>query len=216
MNDPDADDPLTALMDTRSTLGSRCSNFEVAWSDGTTWLERDPFNPDRKDINGDGVPEPRFDQGDIVWFDMNFYRSDGQDGSSNVRERLRGDGRGGLYPAPAPNEIPEYFARSSDNRDALGFPNPASQALAYDTTKRGDAARINAAAPEPEEEYLAIWGYRVPTATPNPAMTTEFLPGYGPAWRKPRLLRVRMTLHDSQFRIEGGREYEFIFAINPR
>ncbi len=212
VNDPKADLPMTALMDTRSTIGSRCSNFEVAWSDGTTWLEMEPYNKDRKDLNGDGVPEPRFDQGDLVWFDMNFFRTDGQDGTTSVRERLRGDTRGGLYPPVAPEEITEYWSRSDTNlnRVALRFP---VQVGAYDTTDKGIEAQINAVAPEPEDEYLAIWGYRVATATPNPTTPTEFLPGYGGPWHKPTLIRVRMTLHDSQFRIEGGREYEFIFAI---
>ena len=62
------------------------------------------------------------------------------------------------------------------------------------------------------EEYLALWGYR--QLAPNGS--GEYL---DTPWITPdtlRLIRIRMTLHDSQLRLDGGRTYEFVFPVNPR
>ncbi|MEM1422612.1 MAG: type II secretion system protein [Planctomycetota bacterium] len=66
------------------------------------------------------------------------------------------------------------------------------------------------------DEYLAVFGFRVPNGAGSDLSATGTLDDvYTGAWPKPRLLRVRATLHDRQFRLEGGRTYEFIFEIAP-
>lgn len=49
-----------ASMDTHAVLAARCSRFEIAWADGSTWNRE-------IDFDGDAVPEVR--AGDLVWFD---------------------------------------------------------------------------------------------------------------------------------------------------
>ncbi|HVZ93778.1 MAG TPA: hypothetical protein VG797_04645, partial [Phycisphaerales bacterium] len=70
-------------------------------------------------------------------------------------------------------------------------------------------------------EYLAIWGFRTPTTENDPTAPigpppTPQRATYGGAWEKPKLIRIRMTLHDAQHRVAGGRKYEFIFRVGLR
>lgn len=58
--------------------------------------------------------------------------------------------------------------------------------------------------PQNNDLYYAVFGAFVPRD--NDASRGE-------AWPWPKLIRVRLTLHDSQGRIGGGREFEFIFNL---
>jgi len=49
-----------AIMDTHAVLATRCSRFEIAWSDGSYWVQD-------LDLDGDGAIDVR--EGDLVWFD---------------------------------------------------------------------------------------------------------------------------------------------------
>jgi type II secretory pathway pseudopilin PulG len=56
-----------AFMDTHAVLATRCSRFEIAWSDGSYWVED-------RDLDGDGELDVR--EGDLVWFDPTRRRPD--------------------------------------------------------------------------------------------------------------------------------------------
>lgn len=58
----------------------------------------------------------------------------------------------------------------------------------------------------PEHEYLKVFPFRRPLADARGR--------YGEAWEKPSLVRFRFTLHDAQFRVEGGRTYEFVMGMD--
>lgn len=58
--------------------------------------------------------------------------------------------------------------------------------------------------PQNNDLYYAVFGAFVPRD--NDASRGE-------AWPWPKLIRVRLTLHDAQGRIGGGREFEFIFNL---
>lgn len=58
--------------------------------------------------------------------------------------------------------------------------------------------------PQNNDLYYAVFGAFVPRD--NDASRGE-------AWPWPKLVRVRLTLHDAQGRIGGGREFEFIFNL---
>ena len=66
-----------ALMDTHALLASRCSRFEVAWSDGSTWDDR---TQDLSNANFPGAyfrpAEDSVSFGELIWFDYNFTRRD--------------------------------------------------------------------------------------------------------------------------------------------
>ncbi len=196
-------DPADALMDLHATLATRCSNFEVAWSDGTVWRGNNASGsatqPLRVDINSDGTPEHVYNLGDIVWFDYDYPR--------RMLELAPPIGGGPAYAAAAPGIRPEILSKSSSYHfsDQVGddtrrerrlntLPNNNAFVAKYDVNATGGV----------DTEYLAIWGFREPTSSGT----------YAGPWVKPRLIRIRMTLHDTQFRIAGGRRYEFIFSID--
>lgn len=194
-------DPADSLMDIHATLASRCSSFEVAWSDGTTWRGKDGSGNAsqqlRIDLDGDNKPEVTYNLGDIIWFDYDF-----------PRHLLEDNAFGGAYYRPSGGSQPEilsestlYFNGAFRNNQQWGrrgrlntLPNNNTFVAKYDTKACGGA----------DTEYLALWGFREPTTSGE----------YGSPWVKPRLVRIRMTLHDSQLRIAGGRQYEFIFSID--
>lgn len=196
-------DPADALMDLHATLASRCSSFEVAWSDGTTWRGprgqgNNPLQIDLDNNTGNGY-EIIYNVGDIVWFDYDYPR--------RLLELPPPVGGGAEY-APSSTALrPEIISKSApyhfasrvadDSRRELRLnmvPNNNAFAAKYDVKACGGAPT----------EYLALWGFREPTTSGE----------YGSPWVKPRLIRIRMTLHDAQFRIAGGRRYEFIFSID--
>ena len=199
-SDPGGARPEDGFMDLYATLASRCSNFEIAWSDGTTWnhpvdalgVDLDQPNPQLRlvsppDANSDVVYKP----GDLIWFDL------------DVPRRLLAATFPIAYPLTAldPEILPESLA-SGERNARLFIPLNDGDNLQdwgeYDPY-------ITGGAPD-DEEYMAIWGYRRPTEGGD----------YSVAWVKPRLLRFRMTLHDAQFRLEGGKTFEFIVSIETK
>lgn len=240
-------------MDTHAVLAMRCSNFEVAWSDGTTW-------PDRTNTHGDGAsmdrpfiptgrPDIKLYYGDVVWFDAEFTRAEARR-QVQLRNALQplysavdADSTSS-YAGPDPEIIPprgfirtaSAIGRSSNERlirllfpDTSGasFGDPATWG-AYDVRDTKGAPSDPAAAatggnpyanPAQAGEYLAVWGFREPVTEDDPRFLTSPQPrpqqaAFGGAWKKPLMVRIRMTLHDSQFRIPGGRTFEFVFYID--
>ncbi len=178
-NDPDAVLPEQTLMDYHAVIASRCSRFEVYWSDGTRWPFDNPSNV--IDLSGDGTYTVQYEKGDVMWF-----------GYGDPRENYPSIGGGPVSP-----EIPRNTRDTRLNTTSDGL-NQISLEAAYDIERTG-------ASPDPRTEYLAIWGYRVPGAS-------GFYEAGG--WPKPTLLKFRMTLHDSQFRIAEGKTFEFIIEID--
>ena len=173
----DAVDPEDAVMDLHATFSAHCSSFEVAWSDGTTWLSRSEDLWIDRDQDGD---DEYLGFGDIVWFDIDFTREDLFDLNRQAYQ---------MNLALSP-EVPRG-TRDARLRGAGGSGG-------YDW-------RVTGGSPNSDDEYLALWGFREPLSSGQ----------YGPGWAKPRLLRVRATLHDAQHRIRG-KVYEFVFAINTK
>lgn len=236
-----------AGMDLHAVLGTRCSSFEIAWSDGTTWPDRS--QPMRKDIDGDGTADIEYRFGDIIWFDAEFTLAE-----CRARLNLLGFGQAlaPLFPSdstnaqtPDPEIIPVSGSFSEVDNRTPGprkmNDRPAFQRLIYPPADFGlgtggtrgwydpvgtraapDQPAMPAALynnPEIAPEYLAIWGFRVPVVEPDLSTTgvgTDLVATYGTAWSKPSLIRIRMTLHDSQFRIPGGRRYEFVLRVDPQ
>lgn len=66
--------------------------------------------------------------------------------------------------------------------------------------------RLSMGAKNPAHEYMAVFPFRRPLADAQGS--------YGGAWEKPGLVRFRFTLHDEQFRVQGGRVYEFVMGID--
>ncbi|MFU8829196.1 MAG: type II secretion system protein J [Phycisphaerales bacterium] len=169
--------PEHTLMDYHAVIASRCSRFEVYWSDGTRWRGAD--SPP-KNLSGDGSYVVTYSDGDIMWF-----------GFGDPREN---------YPPLATIVSPEIPRNTRNSRlvsteDGL---NQIGLEAAYDINR-------TAAALDLRDEYLAIWGYRVP------GTSGRYEPG---GWAKPKLLKFRMTLHDSQFRLREGKTFEFIVEID--
>jgi len=232
---PDADfpdfakpDPRDRRMDLAAIIASHCSSFEVAWSDGSTWYSDTPL---RVDANGDNVNDRDLRRGDTIWFDMDFtyadfWRLNGLSDPSNAR----------VYPRPNPDpeiglEQDRVFQEMPGGRPGKpGFDRDQTHAAALNyrpsNTFDSDPTKNPAYYPKwngvpytpdgnahPDQEYLAIWGFRMPEGAdqgPNTASTG----GYQGAWPKPKLIRVRMTLHDSQNRLEGGKQFEFVFRLD--
>ncbi len=233
-------------MDVHATIAAHCSSFEIAWSDGTVWPDptnthADGVNPDRP-FSPPFRPDIKLYYGDIVWFDAEFTREEASR-LTEFRNRdllppLPSTVRAEFSGQPDPEIIaPEGFTRgglsygvSATNRKArLLIPNGPSfsfgpQWSAYSLINTFAApSDPNAAAtggdpyadPNRSQEYLAIWGFRVPVARPIPGGPL-FSAEYGGAWRKPVMIRIRMTLHDSQSRLSGGRNFEFIMDVPLR
>ncbi|GAB4519714.1 MAG: hypothetical protein Tsb0013_23480 [Phycisphaerales bacterium] len=92
------------------------------------------------------------------------------------------------------------------------FSDPDNEFAAYSAQLTG--GRL----PDEGDEYLAVFGFRVPNAIRDQvdfSSVQSVDDGYSRAWPKPRFIRIRATLHDRQFRLENGRTYEFVFEISP-
>ncbi len=178
-------DPEDALMDLHAVIATRCSSFEVAWTDGTTWLNAS--NPLLLRRGDGGLAEPAADEfeadaiyryGDIVWFDAFMPRS----------YYLLNYSQPSLA-APFPdNEVVDVNGLI----DTLASTN-ANTPGAYDQVATGGWP----------DEYLSVWPFREIDGGGN----------IGRPWTKPRMIRIRLTLHDNAVRIEGGKTFEFIFNI---
>lgn len=217
---PDASD---RRMDLHAIIATHCSSFEVAWSDGSTWVRDTPL---RVDVDGDGVIDRDIRRGDTIWFDMDFTVRDfwrvnglGPDIDERIYPRPNPDPEIGLTDSRVFNEMPSGISRDQTHFDALEYrpnddvnPNNIQTLPAYCPTWNAVPFDADGNA-HPEQEYLAIWGFRMPEGAdqgPRPASVGR----YSGTWPKPRLIRVRMTLHDSQHRIQGGKQFEFVFRLD--
>lgn len=178
-----------SLMDTHAVIASRVSNFEIAWSDGKTWLYDAPY-----DRNGDGDTTDPDDlrRGDLIWYDINFTRYD-RPGGRDLRAADRANAYGTANESIA--TAPEVAPGQRLNR----LNTQGTQPARYDPVVTG-------AEPDPQGdgEYLAIFPFRL----------SDTAGGYAGPYTKPKQVRVRITVHDEQFRIPGGRSYEFIFSVD--
>lgn len=262
-SDTGTQDPSEARMDIHALIAERCSSFEVAWSDGSTWLfdETAYIDTDGVYTQGDiNTVERILTRGDLIWFDMNFTRQDlwnvvsGNTSSvpDDVRPRLLPnsdfndttpqfssrsfDFATRLYPQPSPDPeigdrfdtpstLPLAFTSGGSRQEIAGSAGRQNRLFAFDTATFNDA-NDEFAEYEPQstggvepgfgDEYLAIFGFRKPNGSEVDLSTGGLLEDeYEGAWDKPKFLRVRATLHDKGFRIEGGRTYEFVFALDP-
>ncbi len=272
-------------MDLHALINERCSSFEIAWSDGATWVFDETVRIDTDGFYIEGDPdtvERTIGRGDIIWFDMDFTRrdlwdviagdtagasfdADGQrttninraaivpnadfdtqddEFSPRSREAARE-----LYPvvggpdpeigdrAGAPSTLPIQYRDGDDNLIEIPnsdgrfnrlfgfgdveFNDPGSNFAEYSGALTGGVVPDTADPAAAPDEYFGVWGFRVPNGNAQDlgqgatAGLAELEGGYGISWEKPRYIRVRMTLHDRQFRIPGGREYEFVIELNP-
>ncbi len=208
------DPPSAALMDLHATIGTNCSRLEIAWSDGTTWTQGEPWWIDLDDDNqgappGDPDPDDRYYyKGDIVWFDIDSpYRNEFSPPANDYAGEALTDEAVEFFPIH-----PELFGPNYDTVSASGAPGMETRRTGiapYVVDITNDFARITASVSrlnnDLEDEYLAIWGFRSPDAE---ARYSNSRP-----WVKPTLIRVRVTLHDSQLRFREGKQYEFIFNV---
>ncbi len=205
---PPVDAPEDAMMDLHAAFAPRCSRFEIAWSDGSTVV-----NPNGVDINQDGQPDLRL--GEMVWFDYTpVLRADGSTISFAGRSMrhsyfdlyfMLGTSAGISFKSGDPTLEPT-FPEIMPNLTGGSQPNLLNQSGTNNPVLASAYYRsITGGAPQPDMEAFAIWGFR--EATPDG--------GWGRAWPKPRFIRVRATLHDTQFRLPGGKTYEWVFEIRP-
>lgn len=235
-------DPRDRRMDVHAILAEHCSSFEVAWSNGARWDGGPNGNQELDvDTNKDGTYDRQLLPGDVIWFDMDFTYRDfwealtGNDASKETRyPRPNPDPEMGLDSGddrvfdklPSPNQNETIPARTLDNGAALNiisnqdFPNTPALLGAYSRIYTQARDRDHR-----DQEYMAIWGFNPPVgydrdlSAPVSAATADKGAIAGNyvrdvPWAKPTLIRVRMTLHDSQNRLRGGKTYEFIFKVN--
>ena len=187
------------LMDLHAAVAMHCSNFEVAWSDGTRAAQR--FT------RGQRV----FNPGDIIWFDISPIEDPppGAVQRSTYREWWEWhetafpgtpgiDFRSGSPTAPILPERPDFPEVLFSQMGDPNFMNAGTDEARYSFAFTGGPGNF-------ENEAMAVWGFRVPDAEG----------GYSRPWPKPKFIRIRMTLHDSQMRLREGRTYEFVFAVHP-
>lgn len=186
--------PEAALMDLHALVASRCSRFEVAWNDGT--IATDTI------VIGDLEYRP----GDRIWFDISpILNQQGQ----IIQRNTYADWRRWAQSNPRSIRFARLDADNPEiiNNDAIGattLAGPSFNSLDsrwYDPAFTGGSLLPNGAF---GPEAYAIWGFRTPLDNGN----------YGPAWPKPTLLRVRMTLHDAQLRSPEGKTYEFVYSLS--
>jgi len=235
-------DPVDAFMDQHAILSSRCSNFEIAWRladpDWPRVTHRDGI-----DFDNDGTPELR--EGDPVWIDITpMNPAQFGAGVDDVRSTVRNwlfelDPNGRLTGAP-----PAFGAQPSNNggfsaeqlaseQPELGYDdwrNPDGDQLATgefanaviefgETASPGVGSGspngwpgaynpdLTMGAPPGQKEYLAIWPFHAASVSGDGYTETPF--------PKKIQIRVRMTLHDEQNRLAGGKTFEFIFDVAP-
>ncbi len=199
-------DPEDALMDVHALIASRCSNFEIAWSDGATALTD-------IDFENDGVFE--LGRGDIIWYDLTPL--DLRSGAPIRSTRANWSGVSNTYlnlDPLDPLEDPEITQQDwgsdafraplvHDGLD-LGAADPTgSSPILYAPDVCGGSPDLTFAS-EDAREQLVIFPFRSAQGG-----------GWGGAFPKHILLRVRMTLHDAQGRLPRGKSYEFILDIDP-
>ena len=227
--------PADAAMDQHALLAPRCSSFEIAWSDGTTWNDTDPLNVYLGPTTAAANLIATYNRGDIVWFDSVFtrrqYRTvtqgvvppvDTNDATAEPDPEVMGERTDPSYFAAT---IPASTKPSNSERDRSISTAENVRLLnvlppAYDNSQFDNAAYDPHRSGGDPTEYLAIWGFRRPAVNVESLGTTAAdqrmaLTWSQSKWEKPKYIRVRMTLHDSLNRIAGGKFYEFVFALEP-
>lgn len=190
--------PEKALMDLHAVLAAQCSRFEIAWSDGTTATR--PI-----DLDGDGFPEVGY--GDVIWFDVTPVTDDPfPNRSSRAFWTTSWNGSINATQDTQYGEVEDLFGAFG----ALSLPPGSVQLLNVAPLGSGaNPAQVGAYSPDftlgdPNgDEALAIFPMRNPTAGGE----------YGGAFAKPKLIRITITLHDSQFRLPEGRTYQFVLPV---
>lgn len=208
----DPPQPEDAIMDLHAALATRCSNFEIAWGDSSTALQD-------IDVDGDGVIDVA--RGETLWYDIRTLNpGSGNPIPSTYRNwsMLAGTGLINLQ-SRSVDLWNQTELTADDPTDALMIdigrvddgtvsasamvgsgttPPTASEGPVYSTLLTGGADN-------PEDEALVIFPFRQPSGN-----------GWGEAWDKTILLRIRVTLHDSLNRLPEGKDFEFIFTLDPR
>lgn len=203
--DPDDGQPEDALMDTHAVIAAGCSNLEIAWSNG--FRAPVPFSFIDFDDNGSG--QPQFAQGAIVWFDAEHTLTEFLDEEITPESGTADDILDAFPFLPAPVETVPTGDDTNDLNDQSIFRDVTDTFTGSTSTFFADLPVYNdevaelSGSDEPDNEYLAIWGFRLPNSTG----------GWGAPWQKPTHIRVRMTLHDEQNRLENGKQYEVILSL---
>jgi type II secretory pathway pseudopilin PulG len=146
--------------------------------------------------------EVDFPSGDIVWYDINQPANPyvGVNGQSNRERRER---------APAD---PRIWYLSELPRQALTGGSPFGGPLW--------PGRGNLKETQDDDLYYALFGYFVPKVRDggvkqrqgNDTQLNE-REDRSEAWPWPKMIRVRVTLHDPSGEIPGGRTFEYVFDI---
>lgn len=193
----DPESPEKALMDLHAVLSSQCSRFEVAWSDGTTATRS-------IDADGDGFPEIGY--GDVIWFDVSPV-TDTQTPQRSTRGYWTLQWANSINASPNPDYL--YAETLTGALATLTAPPPFPQLINFANSNPMDPANIGDYSPffsqgDPNgDEALVIFPTRSVSADGE----------YEDAYAKPTMIRIRVTLHDAQFRLPEGRTYEFVFPI---
>lgn len=185
----------SAYMDLHATFATRVSSIEIAWTDGKTWVYDDPLD---RDLDG----EPDTFRGDEIWYDIDFTRYSQPEGNDlRQADSLNQYGTHNDVLERSP-EVPPTM-----RRDPVRGVETAGNGR-YDALVTGGDPNSEGA-----DEYLAIFPYRFPTNSTTPDQIGGYETG---AYDRPLRIRFRFTVHDSQFRIPGGRQYEFVLPVDPR
>lgn len=231
----DEEDPENALMDNHAVIAPRCSSFEIAWTDGSVAIEE-------WDLNADGVPE--YYPGDRIWFDisrvdpteenawnLSSIERNTIDEIAQFKQQIRwaqGEPPVSVFGNKALNQGQPVLPTvrwdfrdfglkvvtgldTGDNIDAVYNPDMTGGLPSWLADDGGG--------PPDGFEHIVVFPFRdsikrgvgVSQAPPNVGVGFD---ESSEPWPKPTFIRVRMTLHDAQNRIEGGKQYEFIFPIN--
>ena len=237
-------DAVDAFMDQHAILASRCSNFEIAWRlADPDWPRVTARNG--VDVDGDGVPELRQGDPvwiDITPLDASASGAAADRSRSTVRNwifEIDPNGRFtgqppsfGSAPSPPPlaveflaNQQPELGYDDWRKRNPAGDPQLATSDFTSAVVERDQTSApgvgsggpngwlpaynpdISMGAPDGQKEYLAVWPFHAAATNGSGYESTPF--------PKRIQIRVRMTLHDEQNRLKGGKTFEFVFDVAP-
>ncbi|MDX2114360.1 MAG: hypothetical protein SFZ24_01895 [Planctomycetota bacterium] len=220
------DPPTSALMDSAFTIGSRVTSFEIAWSDGKTWLSSTPL-----DRNNDGDTNDADDlrEDDLIWYDIDFARF-----ASPTNPDLTDFGAGNLYGTASDDADTDPETTRGQRNNTLYTPSNAAPGVpVYDPRETFGQVDSPAADGAGDFEYLAVFPFRTPDSSSGYSLGI---------YQKPTRIRVRMTVLDAQSRLgtrsgreaaqgepgggsqsirdaqarqQKGRQYEFQFSISP-
>jgi len=212
----DSPQPEDAMMDLHAALATRCSNFEIAWGDGSTALLD-------IDVDGDGLIDIR--RGETLWYDIrpinssdtnvvrSTYRNWSELQNSGLINLQSSDvdlwNRTEISAGDSPVDPADFFVldtgRVDDNTPSAQSMIGAGPTVPQATEGPVYSTLLTGGAHDAENETLVIFPFRRPNGD-----------GWGEAWDKTILLRVRVTLHDSLDRLPEGKEFEFIFTLDPQ